>query len=78
MSICVYSRPSCVQCKATVRYLGKNGIEFKVIDISEDSQAREFVSSLGYSSVPVVVTSEGDHWGGFRLDKINSLPRAAA
>lgn len=77
MSVTVYSKPSCVQCNATYRALEQRGVEFNVIDISQDEQAYNLVQSLGYRQVPVVVTAD-DHWAGFRPDKINALTATAA
>ncbi|NLT25635.1 MAG: glutaredoxin-like protein NrdH [Microbacteriaceae bacterium] len=72
MTISVYSKPSCVQCTATYRALDKQGIEYEVFDVSADEKALEAVKELGYLQAPVVVT-DGDHWSGFRPDKINEL-----
>ncbi|GGF48038.1 glutaredoxin-like protein NrdH [Microbacterium sorbitolivorans] len=72
MAITVYSKPSCVQCNATYRALDAKGIEYSVTDVSEDADALEHVKSLGYLQAPVVVT-DGDHWSGFRPDKIDEL-----
>lgn len=72
MSVTVYSKPSCVQCNATYRALGKKGIEYDVVDVSEDSTALAHVLALGYQQVPVVETAS-EHWSGYRPDKISSL-----
>ena len=72
MTITVYTKPSCVQCTATYRALDNKGIEYKVLDLSEDESALEAVKALGYLQAPVVITDE-DHWSGFRPDKINAL-----
>jgi len=72
MAITVYSKPSCVQCNATYRALDAKGIEYSVTDVSQDADALEHVKSLGYLQAPVVVT-DGDHWSGFRPDKIDEL-----
>ena len=72
MSITVYSKPWCVQCNATYRALTKKGIDYTVVDVTEDSAAYDHVVGLGYQQVPVVETGS-DHWSGFRPDKINSL-----
>ncbi|EME21945.1 MULTISPECIES: redoxin NrdH [Rhodococcus] len=77
MSITVYTKPACVQCNATYRALDKAGIEYNVIDISEDAEARDYVMALGYLQAPVVVAGD-DHWSGFRPDRIKSLATAAA
>ena len=72
MAITVYSKPSCVQCNATYRALDAKGIEYSVTDVSQDADALEHVKSLGYMQAPVVV-ADGDHWSGFRPDKIDEL-----
>lgn len=72
MYVTVYSKPACVQCTATYRALERQGVEYQVVDLSEDLAAFEKVQSLGYRQVPVVVAGD-DHWAGFRPDKINSL-----
>jgi glutaredoxin-like protein NrdH len=76
MAITVYTKPACVQCNATYRALDKAGIEYDVIDITENAQARDYVMSLGYLQAPVVVAGE-DHWSGFRPDEISKLTPAA-
>lgn len=77
MSITVFSKPSCVQCDATYRILGKYGLDYEVVDISEDIEALETVKALGYQQAPVVF-ADGDHWSGFRPDKIKALATQAA
>lgn len=72
MAITVYTKPSCVQCTATYRALDSKGIEYNVLDLSEDQNALQTVKELGYLQAPVVVTDE-DHWSGFRPDKIEEL-----
>ncbi|UBH04628.1 glutaredoxin-like protein NrdH [Leucobacter sp. Psy1] len=72
MATTVYTKPSCVQCTATYRALDSKGIEYDVIDLSEDETALETVKGLGYLQAPVVVTDD-EHWSGFRPDKISEL-----
>jgi len=76
MNITVYTKPACVQCNATYRALDKAGIEYDVVDISENSEARDYVMALGYLQAPVVVAGD-DHWSGFRPDRIKQLAVAA-
>ncbi|GAA1348887.1 glutaredoxin-like protein NrdH [Falsarthrobacter nasiphocae] len=77
MTVTVYTKPACVQCNATYRALDKKGVEYTVIDVTEDSAALEHVRSLGYMQAPVVET-ENDHWSGFRPDKIATLSAAVS
>jgi glutaredoxin-like protein NrdH len=72
MTITVYSKPACVQCNATYRALDKIGAEYTVVDISEDADARDYVMSLGHLQAPVVIV-DGEHWSGYRPDRIKVL-----
>ena len=72
MTITVYTKPACVQCTATYRALDSKGIDYEVLDLSQDPAALEQVKALGYLQAPVVITDE-DHWSGFRPDKIDEL-----
>ena len=45
-----------------------------MVDISLDSEARDYVMALGYLQAPVVVAGN-DHWSGFRPDRIKALAR---
>jgi glutaredoxin-like protein NrdH len=75
MAVTVYSQPACVQCNATYRALDKAGIDYAIIDITEDAEARDYVMGLGYLQAPVVVAGE-EHWCGFRPDRIKELDAA--
>lgn len=76
-TITVYSKPACVQCHATYKALDKVGLSYEIIDISQDSEARDHVMALGYLQAPVVVAGD-DHWSGFRPDRIKKLATSAA
>lgn len=70
--VSVYTKPACMQCKATFRALDKAGIPYTKVDVTEDPEARDYVMSLGYLQLPVVITGDS-HWSGFRPDRIESL-----
>ena len=77
MTITVYTKPACVQCNATYRALDKHGVDYTVVDISEDADARDYVMALGYLQAPVVIADD-DHWSGFRPDRIKELEQRLA
>jgi len=77
MTVTVYTKPACVQCNATYKALDKQGIAYTSVDISLDTEARDYVMALGYLQAPVVVAGN-DHWSGFRPDRIKSLSTVAA
>lgn len=75
-SITVYSKPSCVQCTQTKKWLDRAGVEYRTIDISlpENAEILASIKELGYSGAPVVVVSEftelDHHWYGFNPGKL--------
>lgn len=76
MTITVFSKPACVQCDATIRTLDKHGLDYEVVDISADDEALESVKALGYQQAPVVFV-DGEHWSGFRPDRLKALAHQA-
>lgn len=70
--VTVYTKPACVQCNATYKELDKQGVTYEKLDISVDTEARDYVQALGYLQAPVVVAGD-DHWSGFRPDRIKQL-----
>ena len=75
MTITVYTKPACVQCNATYKALDKQGIAYEKVDITLDTEARDYVMALGYLQAPVVVAGN-EHWSGFRPDRIKALSGA--
>lgn len=74
--VTVYSTPHCPQCKTTYRLLEKQNTEYVIVDVTTNEDAFKFVKSLGYQSVPVVITPSGEHWAGLRPDEIKALALA--
>lgn len=70
--ITVYSKPNCVACNQTYRALDKKGVNYDVVDVTENEEALSFILSLGYQAAPVVVTPD-EHWSQFRKEKIAAL-----
>lgn len=68
----VYTKPSCVQCDMTKRYMDKNGIVYNTVDITEDADALKMILDMGFLAAPVVISEKGN-WSGFQPDKINLL-----
>ena len=57
----VYTLPNCMQRTMTTRALDTAGLAYTVVDL---------VTQLSHSSAPVDVAVSGDHWSGFRPDRI--------
>lgn len=69
LSITVYSKPNCNQCRATYRKLDKARIEYTVVDITTDPAGEAIARATGELSMPIVVTADGT-WGGFRDERL--------
>lgn len=68
----VYTKPACVQCDMTKRYMDKNNIPYETVDITENPEALDMILTMGFTSAPVVISPAGN-WAGFQPDKINQL-----
>jgi glutaredoxin-like protein NrdH len=75
--ITVYTKPACVQCNATYKALDKHGLTYKKVDITLDSDARDYVMALGYLQAPVIVAGD-QHWSGYRPDRLSALAKTVA
>jgi glutaredoxin-like protein NrdH len=75
-NVTVYSKPNCVQCEQTKRYLDLKSIAYNIVDITEDEVALNKVLEMGYKSAPVVIVDDPAYqeaWSGFRLDSLSKL-----
>lgn len=75
--ITVYTKPGCYQCRTVFKALDKAGIEYVAVDVSVNDDARNYIQSLGYASVPVIDTGVGELFHGFRPDRIKALAAVA-
>ena len=41
MAITLYTKPACVQCNATQKALDRAGLDYTMVDVSVDDEARE-------------------------------------
>lgn len=71
--ITVYTKPGCAQCVAVFRFLDKMAIDYRRADISIEPQARDHLRALGYLQVPVIYAGPGNHFSGFRPDRLTEL-----
>lgn len=78
VAVVLYSKPNCVQCDATKRKFKKEGlvegVDYTVVDVSQDETALAFIKSLGYLQAPVVYVSTPKgvhHWSGYDVDEID-------
>ena len=45
--ITVYSKPNCMQCDFTKRFLDQHNLEYTAVDVMQDSDALARVQALG-------------------------------
>lgn len=70
--IVVFTKPACVQCAATHRYLTAKGLEFIELPAVDHLP---LLRALNHISAPVVL-ADGEHWSGFRPDRIDRIIEA--
>lgn len=75
MTVTVYTTENCPQCYATQRQLNLRDIPFTPVDLTENQEAYQYVTTeLGYNQAPVVVVRQDEeivtHWSGFRPDRL--------
>lgn len=71
--VVVYSKPNCMQCQFTKKFLEERRIPFEVKDVEENADALAEVKALGFSSLPVVAIEGEDAFSGFRPDRLEAL-----
>ena len=72
--ITIYSKPNCMQCEFSKKYLNDKGIEFKEINVFEDAESLGMLRDEGFSQMPVVSIG-GEFHTGFQpniLSKVES------
>lgn len=69
----VYSKPNCMQCAFTKKFLTENGLQFEERDVFESEKFKDEVVELGFTSLPVVVADGHEPFSGYRPDKLDEL-----
>ncbi|WP_050053366.1 glutaredoxin domain-containing protein [Pseudarthrobacter siccitolerans] len=75
MEITVYTRTICGPCFMTKKKLKKHGLAFTELNVEENEDAAQFLRDAGYTEAPVVMTSDGREWTGFRPDLIEAIAK---
>ncbi|MDO4669890.1 MAG: glutaredoxin-like protein NrdH [Aerococcus sp.] len=69
----VYSKPNCMQCNFTKKFLTEHHIDFEVSDVTTSDEALEEVKAMGFQALPVVVADGEEPFYGFRPDLLQKL-----
>ena len=75
--ITVYTTSRCVQCMLTKKLLAAHDQPYREINVEKDPEAAALLKEKGYMKAPVVMTSLGEEWTGFRPDLLEGFIRAA-
>lgn len=72
--ITVYTKPNCMQCEFTKRYLDESGVKYSTVDVTQDEVALQMLKLHKHQGVPVVaVNGFEDSWSGFKPDRLDEL-----
>lgn len=69
----VYSKPGCVQCEFTKKFLVQHELPFEEKNVMESNEALEEMRATGFTSLPVVVIDGKEPFFGFRPDILTTL-----
>lgn len=71
----VYSKPDCVQCKMTKKFLKANNVKFEEVNVLEDEEALKLIKLHGFKGLPVVTRNNSFDFAfsGFQIDKLEEL-----
>lgn len=78
MQITVYVNPKCQQSKATVTFMNRMGLVYRLVDVTEGVKAPAELEGIEYGWLPVVVAEHDARksvWWGFRPGMIQQLAR---
>ncbi len=71
--VTVYTKPNCMQCNFTKKYLTEKEIDFQTIDVTESEEALAKVKGMGFQAVPVIVAENEEAFYGFQPDRLAKL-----
>ena len=63
--ITIYSKPNCMACNFSKKYLEDKGVPFEEIDVFEDAESLAMLRDRGFSQMPVV-RIDGEFHTGFQ------------
>ena len=80
VAVTIYTQPGCFGCKKTEEKFKDAGVDYTLVDVTENPAALTYVKEeLGYMSAPVVVVEDGtgqDHWSGLNPTNIDRIINA--
>lgn len=73
MSVTVWSKPACVQCKAVYRAFDKAGVAYEVKNLPDFPDQLEAFKAQGHMGAPVVEAVGHDAFAGFVPDAVAAI-----
>ncbi|GBG95508.1 glutaredoxin [Ligilactobacillus salitolerans] len=73
MSLELYTKNNCIQCKMTKKFLNEHQIEFAEKNINERPEYIDYLKDKGFRSVPVLENNAEPIVNGFRPDLLKKL-----
>ena len=71
MKVILYTAPACPFCVIVKKYLERNNVKFKEIDISKDKKAEEEIQKKSNQTNVPVTNIDGKIVIGYNLQKLN-------
>ena len=65
----IYSKPNCMACNFSKKYLDDKGVKYEEIDVFQDDDALAMLRDKGFSQMPVVDVN-GEFHTGFQPNKL--------
>lgn len=70
----LFTTQTCAYCNQIKRFLGAKSIDYKTVDITEDTEtAKELHAKYNALTVPVLVKDNGDYMVGLNMPKLMSM-----
>ena len=73
MSVIVWSKPNCVQCKAVYRALDKGKVEYEVKNLPDFPEKLEHFKAAGHLGAPVVEALGHTTFSGYQPDAVQAV-----
>ncbi len=69
----IYTSPSCTYCQALKKYLKKNNLEYKEVDVSIDQGAlTKIIPKVGELKLPII-ENNNKYVAGFNITKLKEI-----
>lgn len=64
-SVKIYTTPTCIYCKMTKEFFGKNNVQYQELNVASDEKAREDMINKSHQLGVPVIDVDGEIFVGF-------------